>query len=57
MLSRSKSQVFSRKGSIERSRESKFGAREFLVVLGSWCRAARLGGNCRSVFGGCEGSW
>jgi hypothetical protein len=57
MLSRRRSQVFSRKGSIERSSESKLGARGREVSEGSCSRVARLGGKLRALLGGGVGSW
>lgn len=57
MLSRRRSQDFSRKGSIDRSRDSRLGASGAEVSSGSLSRAARLGGKVSSVFAGAEGSW
>jgi hypothetical protein len=57
MLSRRRSQVFSRKGSTDRSSESKFGASGKDVVRGSVRMAAKLVGNLSSSSGASEGSW
>lgn len=57
MLSRRRSQVFSRKGSTERSRESKLGARGKDVRLVSLRMLDRLAGNLSSSSGASEGSW
>lgn len=56
MLSRRRSQVFSRKGSMLRSRESRFGASggRGVAFEGSE-REARVGGNVRASFGGALG--
>jgi hypothetical protein len=58
MLSRSRSQVFSRKGSIERSRASKLGYRVADVLLGDFAViSASDVGNSRAEVGACDGSW
>jgi len=57
MLSRRRSQLFSRKGSMERSSDSKFGASGEEVSRGSDSRAARLTGSFKSFFAGGVGSW
>lgn len=57
MLSRSRSHVFSRKGSMERSSESRLGRRGLEVREGSDSSVARLRGRERSVLAGEEGSW
>jgi len=56
MLSRRRSQLFSRNGSMERSRDSKFGARGEEVSRGSDSRAARLTGSFSSFFTGGVGN-
>jgi hypothetical protein len=58
MLSRRRSQVFSRKGSIERSRVSKFGVKGLEVwLLAIEVREARDEGKGSSLAGGEVGSW
>ena len=57
MASSSKSQFFSRKGSMLRERLSKFGARTEEDASGPEVSAARDGGRSRSSEGGGEGSW
>ena len=56
MLSKSRSHVFSRKGSIERSRASKLGYRGPLELMPSFCDiSARLEGSDGSDSEGFEG--
>lgn len=57
MDSRRRSQDFSRKGSMLRSRESKLGASDVLLTFGSDFSDAREDGKSRAVFGGSTGSW
>ena len=48
MLSRSRSHVFSKNGSMLKSSESKLGASGFDVVFGSWERSAKEEGKSRA---------
>lgn len=58
MLSRMRSHVFSRKGSMERSRLSKFGANGVVEMSGSRDSSASDGGKSNAVFfGGSCGNW
>ena len=57
MLSRSKSQVFSRNGSIERSSVSRLGYRGGCGVLAESVREDSVGGKERESAGGALGSW
>ena len=58
MLSRRRSQLFSRKGSIARSRVSKLGAKGAVDKSGLCDKLAREDGKSSAVFfGGCCGNW
>ena len=56
MLSRSRSQFFSKKGSMLKERLSKFGVNEDADARGPAVRAARDGGRSKISEGGGDGS-
>lgn len=57
MLSRSRSQDFSRNGSMDKSRASRFGLRGFEKVVSEEYREASEEGKSRGLDGGGAGSW